>query len=137
MLFVKRSEVCGDHKRKVVGQPSDDFASIPHPNKVSHVLKLETTVSRTTRTVSGKVGVLFIPPSVNNTVTFCLAFANRSRLFRKTSTYLEVKPFPSPVDLNVVFRVKRADKGGRALEGASVDGGSEFVFGAESDFVHN
>ena len=49
---------------------------------------------------------------------------------------LEVKPFPSPVDLNVAFRVKRADKGGRALKVASVDWRSEFVFGAELDVVH-
>ena len=50
---------------------------------------------------------------------------------------LEVKPFPSPVDLDIAFRVKCADKGGRALEVASVDWRSEFVFGAELDFVHN
>ena len=105
MLFVKRSEVCGDQMRKVVGESSDNLTSIPHPDKLPHVLKLETTVSRTTRTV-------------------------------ETSTYLEVKPFPSPVDLDVVFRVKRADEGGRALKVASVDWRSEFVFGAELDFVH-
>ena len=105
MLFVKRSEVCRDQMRKVVGQPSDNLTSAPHPYEFPHVLKLETAVSRTTRTV-------------------------------ETSTYLEVKPFPSPVDLNVAFRVKRADAGGRALKGASVDWRSEFVFGAELDFVH-
>ena len=49
---------------------------------------------------------------------------------------LEVKPFPSPVDLNVAFRVKRADAGGRALEVTSVDGGSELIVGAELDVVH-
>ena len=47
MLLVKLSEVCRDEMRKVVGQPGDDFASIPHPDEVSHVLKLETAVSRT------------------------------------------------------------------------------------------
>ena len=106
MLFVKRSEMRRDQMRKVVGQSSDDFASIPHPDKVSHVLKLETAVSRTTRTV-------------------------------ETPTYLEVKPFPRPVDLDVSFRVQCTDEGCRALEVASVDWRSEFVFGAELDFVHN
>ena len=105
MLFVKRSEVCGDQMRKVVGESSDNLTSVPHPDKVSHVLKLETAVSRTS--------------------TYFVVFVS-----------LEVKPFPSPVDLNVAFRVKRADKGGRALKGASVDWRSEFVFGAELDFVH-
>ena len=105
MLFVKRSEVCRDQMRKVVGQPSDNLTSAPHPDKLPHVLKLETAVSRTTRTV-------------------------------ETSTYLEVKPFPSPVDLNVAFRVKCTDAGGRALEVTSVDGGSELIFVAELDVVH-
>ena len=59
----------------------------------------------------------------------------------KTAIYfafvaLEVEPFPSPVDLNVAFWVKRADEGGRVLEVASVDGGSEFVFVSELDLVH-
>ena len=40
---------------------------------------------------------------------------------KNRSTYLEVKPFPSPVDLNVAFRIKGTDAGGRALEVASVD----------------
>ena len=105
MLFVKRSEMRRDQMRKVVGQPSDNLTSVPHSYELPQVLKLETTVSRTTRTV-------------------------------ETSTYLEVKPFPSPVDLNVAFRIKGTDAGCRALEVASVDGGSEFVFVAELDVVH-
>ena len=105
MLFVKRSEMRRDQMRKVVGQPSDNLTSVPHSYELPQVLKLETAVSRTTRTV-------------------------------ETSTYLEVKPFPSPVDLNVAFRIKGTDAGCRALEVASVDGGSEFVFVAELDVVH-
>ncbi len=49
---------------------------------------------------------------------------------------LKIEPFPGPIDLNVAFWVKCADAGGRALEIASVDGGSEFVFVAELDAVH-
>ena len=49
---------------------------------------------------------------------------------------LEVKPFPSPVDLNVAFRIKGTDAGCRALKVASVDGGSELIFVAELDVVH-
>ena len=104
MLFIKLSEVCCDEMRKVVGQPSDNFAGIPHPDEVSHVLELEAAVSGT--------AVYF-------------AFVA-----------LEVEPFPGPVDLDVAFRVKRADEGCRALEVASVDGGSEFVFVSELDFIH-
>ena len=105
MLFVKLGEVCRDEMRKVVGQPGDNFASIPHPNEVSQVLKLEAAVSGT---------------------SIYFAFVA-----------LEVEPFPSPVDLNVAFWVKCTDAGGRALEVASVDGGSEFVFVAELDVVHS
>ena len=47
VLFVKLSEVRRDEMRKVVGQPSNDFPSIPHPDEVSHVLELEAAVSRT------------------------------------------------------------------------------------------
>ena len=47
MLFVKLSEVCRDEMRKVVGQPGDNFPSIPHPDEVSHVLELEAAVSGT------------------------------------------------------------------------------------------
>ena len=47
MLFVKLSEVCRDEMRKVVGQPSNDFLSIPHPDEVSQILELEATVSGT------------------------------------------------------------------------------------------
>lgn len=47
MLFVKLSEVCRDEMREVVGQPSDDFAGIPHPDEVSDVLELEAAVSGT------------------------------------------------------------------------------------------
>ena len=104
MFFVKLGEVRRDEMRKIVGQPSDDFPSIPHPDEVSHVLELEAAVSGT--------AVYFA----------CVA--------------LEVEPFPRPVDLNVAFRVKRADEGGRVLEVATVDGGSEFVFVSELDFVH-
>ena len=104
MFFVKLGEVRRDEMRKIVGQPSDDFPSIPHPDEVSHVLELEAAVSGT--------AVYF-------------AFVA-----------LEVEPFPRPVDLNVAFRVKRADEGGRVLEVATVDGGSEFVFVSELDFVH-
>ena len=50
---------------------------------------------------------------------------------------LEVKPFPSPVDLNVAFRIKGTDAGCRALEVTSVDGGSELIFVAELDVVHS
>ena len=103
MLFVKLREVCGFHKRKVVGQPSDNLTGIPHPDEVSYVLELEAAVSRP---------------------------LSEHRIF------LKIEPFPGPVDLNVAFRVKRADAGGRALEVASVDGSSEFVFVAELDVVH-
>ena len=106
MLFVKLSEVRGDEMRKIVGQPSDDFPSIPHPDEVFHVLKLEAAVS--------------------GTAVYSVVFMA-----------LEVEPFPGPVDLDVAFRVKRADEGRCALEVASVDGGSEFVFVSEFDFVHN
>ena len=105
MLFVKLSEVCRDEMRKVVGQPGDNFPSIPHPDEVSHVLELEAAVSGTAM----------------NFVVFVA---------------LEVEPFPGPVDLDIALRVKRADKGCRALEVASVDGGSEFVFVSELDFMH-
>ena len=50
---------------------------------------------------------------------------------------LKVEPFPRPIDLNVAFRVQCTDAGGRALEVASVDWGSEFVFVAELDVVHD
>lgn len=92
--------------RKVVGQPSENLASIPHPDEVSHVLELEAAVSGT-----AKYFVVLVA--------------------------LEVEPFPRPVDLDVAFRVKRADEGRCALEVASVDGGSEFVFVSEFDLVHN
>ena len=105
VFFVKLGEVCRDEMRKVVGQPSDDFASIPHPDEVSHVLELETAVS--------------------GTATYFVVLMA-----------LEVKPFPRPVDLNVAFRIKRADKGCRALEVAPMDGGAKFVFVSELDFVH-
>ena len=105
MLFIKLSEVCRDEMRKVVGQPGDNLASIPHPDEMSHVLELEAAVSGT---------------AMN------FAFVT-----------LEVEPFPRPVDLNIAFRVKRADEGRCALEVASVDGGSEFVFVSEFDLVHN
>ena len=104
MLFVKLNEVRGDEMRKIVGQPGDNLASIPHPDEVTHVLELETAVSGT--------AVYF-------------AFVT-----------LEVEPFPRPVDLNIAFRVKRADESRCALEVASVDGRSEFVFVSEFDFVH-
>ena len=103
MLFVKLREVCGFHKREVVGQPSDNLTGIPHPDEVSYVLELEAAVSRP---------------------------LSEHRIF------LKIEPFPGPVDLDVAFRVKRADAGGRALEVASVDGGSEFIFVAELDAVH-
>ena len=106
VLLVKLSEVRRDEMRKIVGQPSDDFASIPHPDEVSHVLELEAAVSGTA-------------------VYFVVFMA------------LEVKPFPGPIDLDVAFGVKRANEGCRALEVASVNGGSEFIFVAEFDFVHN
>ena len=104
MFFVKLGEVRRDEMRKIVGQPSDDFPSIPHPDEVSHVLELETAVPGTAMYFA------------------CVA--------------LEVEPFPRPIDLDVTFRVKRADEGGRVLEVATVDGGSEFVFVSELDFVH-
>ena len=103
MLFVKRSEVCRDQMRKVVGESSDNLTSIPHPYELPQVLKLETAVSRASM--------------------YCVVLVT-----------LEVKPFPSPVDLNVAFRVKCADEGCRALKVASVDWGSEFVFVAELEF---
>ena len=59
-----------------------------------------------------------------------------SRPLSEHSIFLKIEPFPGPVDLNVAFRVKRADAGGRPLEVASVDGGSEFIFVAELDAVH-
>ena len=37
----------------------------------------------------GKVGVSFIPLSVNETVTFCFAFESRSRLFRELAFIAE------------------------------------------------
>ena len=104
MLFVKLREVCGFHKREVVGQPSDNLTGIPHPDEMSYVLELEAAVSRT---------------------------------LSEHCILLKIEPFPGPVDLNVAFRVKRADTGGRALEVASVDGSSEFVFVAELDAVHD
>lgn len=59
----------------------------------------------------------------------------------RTPTYfafvaLEVEPVPRPIDLDVAFRVKCADEGGRAVEVAPVDWRSEFVFVAELDIVH-
>ena len=51
-----------------------------------------------------------------------------SRPLSEHRILLKIEPFPGPVDLDVTFRVKRADASGRALEVASVDGGSEFVF---------
>ena len=104
MLFVKLSEVCRDEMRKVVGESGDNFAGIPHPEEVSHVLELEVAVPR---------------------AAMYFAFVS-----------LEIKPFPRPVDLNGAFRVKCADEGCRALEVASVDGSSEFVFVSELDFIH-
>ena len=59
-----------------------------------------------------------------------------SRPLSEHRIFLKIEPFPGPVDLDVAFRVKRADAGGRALEVASVDGGSEFIFVAELDAVH-
>lgn len=47
MIFVKLREVCGDQMGKVVGQPGDNFTSIPHPDELSQILKLETAVSGT------------------------------------------------------------------------------------------
>ena len=59
-----------------------------------------------------------------------------SRPLSEHRVLLKIKPFPGPVNLNVTFRVKRADASGRPLEVASVDGGSEFIFVAEVDAVH-
>lgn len=59
-----------------------------------------------------------------------------SRPLSEHCILLKIEPFPGPVNLDVAFRVKRADAGGRALEVASVDGGSEFIFVAELDTVH-
>ena len=103
MLFVKRCEVCRDEMRKVVGQPSDNLAGIPHPDEVSYVLELEAAVSRA---------------------------------LSEHGIFLKIEPFPGPVDLDVAFRVKRADTGNCPLKIAPVDRGSEFVFGAEVDVVH-
>ena len=47
MLFVELSEVGRDEMREVVGQPGDNLTRIPHPDEVSQVLELETTVSGT------------------------------------------------------------------------------------------
>ena len=102
--FVKLGEVRWDEMRKVVGQPGENLASIPHPDEVSYVLELE---------------------------------AAEPRALHEHRVLLKIEPFPCPIDLNVAFRVKRTDEGGRALEVASVYGGSEFVFVSELDFVHN
>lgn len=104
ILTVEFSEVCRDQMRKVVGQPGDNLAGIPHPDEVSYILKLKTAVSGT---------------------AIYYAFVA-----------LKVEPFPGPIDLNVTFRVKRADEGCRVLEVATVDGSSEFVFVSELDLVH-
>ena len=59
-----------------------------------------------------------------------------SRPLSEHRVLLKIEPFPGPVDLNIAFWVKCADAGGRPLEVASVDGGSEFIFVAEVDAVH-
>ena len=59
-----------------------------------------------------------------------------SRTLFEHRIFLKVEPFPGPIDLNVAFWVQCTDAGGRALEVASVDWGSEFVFVAELDCVH-
>ena len=59
-----------------------------------------------------------------------------SRTLFEHRIFLKVEPFPGPIDLNIAFWVQCTDAGGRALEVASVDGRSEFVFVAELDAVH-
>ena len=51
-----------------------------------------------------------------------------SRSLSEHRIFLKIEPFPGPVDLNVAFRVKRADTGNCPLEVASVDGGFGIYF---------